>query len=280
MNFMMVIRAGVMGFCMGVRRVVRLVEETAANNSGRVIMTLGPVIHNPQIMERFARLGVRVAGSAREVEPGALVIVRAHGVPPADWDQLKERGAEIVDGTCPNVIASQKIVGKYSNMGYSILIAGDRNHGELRGLAGFGSDVHIIDNPEDARTVQLGGKILLLAQTTIKKGEFELICRILGERQKDILIRDTICPATEERQTSLANLKAHCSAILVIGGRDSANTRRLTMTAAEGGFPAWQIETAGEIPDAVYGYPSVGLTAGASTPDFIIDQVEERLLNR
>jgi 4-hydroxy-3-methylbut-2-enyl diphosphate reductase len=292
---MIVKRAAVLGRCMGVRRAVDLALKTAESlppGSAAPVYTLGPLIHNPKTVEELARKGIlsiRAEGTSffAEVDKdlarpldlqGATVIIRAHGVPPAMRQRLESAGASIVDATCPRVLASQRRAREYADKGWTVVIAGDRDHGEVTGIAGFAPGAIIVGSAAEASAVEATGPVALIAQTTIRAGEYAAIREALASRLSVLEVVDSICPATAERLASLADLARDCEALVVVGGHNSANTLRLKATALDLGRPAWLVEGPEELPLELAGYASVGVTAGASTPDEAIEAVEARLL--
>jgi len=270
-----IIRAEVMGFCMGVERAVSIVQGIADEGSGDAV-TLGPIIHNQQIVDRFTKLGIPAVESIEEVSSGRAVI-RAHGIPLSERQLLEKKGVDIIDGTCPKVIASHKLVQKYSSQGYHIIIVGDRNHGEIKGLAGYAENFDIVGNAEEAALLNPPDKCMVICQTTIKESEFESVCRVLKEKNISIIVHNSICSATNDRQRAVKKLATLVDALLVIGGKNSANTKRLFMSVKEMGVPCWHISSVKEIPPEIASCDTIGLTAGASTPDWVVDEVEEKL---
>jgi len=271
-----VIRADKMGFCMGVERAVSIVQEIADHKSDQRAVTLGPIIHNQQIVDKFTEQGIPVVDSVDDIVEGKVVI-RAHGIPPSERRALENKGIEIIDGTCPKVIASQKIVQKYSSLGYHLIIVGDRNHGEIKGLAGYADDFDIIESAEEAEKLSIPVKTMVICQTTIKEREFESVCAVLKGKSSSIKIHNSICSATNNRQVAVRELADKVDAIIVIGGKNSANTQRLYLTVVELGLPCWHISGEEEIPDEIASYDTIGLTAGASTPDWVVEEVEKIL---
>jgi len=291
---MEVIRAAVLGHCMGVRRAVELALATAESEGGRAVYSLGPLIHNPQAVAQLEAKGV-VALSEAELDSrveGRPVVVRAHGVPPELRRRLAGLGARVVDATCPRVIASQRKAEALAEDGYAVILAGDRNHAEIEGIAGCVREgaarrggagrCLVVGSPEEAERLSLpreeADKVAVIAQTTIKDEEYRAICAALARRFPGIEVVDSICPATEERRQALVELAERCDAIVVVGGRNSANTTRLYRSAVALGLPAWQVETAGELPAEAFAHQRIGLTAGASTPESLIAEVESALL--
>jgi 4-hydroxy-3-methylbut-2-en-1-yl diphosphate reductase len=295
---MIVRRAAVMGRCMGVKRAVDLALAAAAEAGRRGVYTLGPLIHNPQAVAELEAAGVRELSEAslegseslRSLE-GTTVVVRAHGVPPDKRERLLALGALVVDATCPRVLASQSKAAAYAAEGYQVVIAGDEGHGEVTGIAGYAPSSLVVGGPEEARLAVASGAlgapgpdgrpapVALIAQTTIRREEYEAIRSVLAERLGVLEVVDSICPCTQERIDALADLAAEVEAIVIVGGRNSANTARLVATARDLGKSAWLVETAAELPPEAFGFASVGLSAGASTPERLIDEVEKALLS-
>jgi 4-hydroxy-3-methylbut-2-enyl diphosphate reductase len=277
-----VIRASVLGYCFGVRRAVDMAVRAAEESPKRAIYTYGPLIHNPQALDYLAQRGIAIykPDSQNPLPNNATVILRAHGVPPEVRLELEQSCVRILDATCPRVVASQKKAAEFSAAGYTVIVAGDKDHGEVAGIAGFAAGCIIVESPEDAEalistyTLQ---QAALIAQTTINRSEFDAIADILRPAITDLQICDTLCPAAIERQKALEELCSRVDGVLVIGGKNSANTRRLLSTAQKLCPHATLIETPDEIPEQFFSLARIGITAGASTPDEIIDAVEERI---
>ncbi|WP_407400043.1 4-hydroxy-3-methylbut-2-enyl diphosphate reductase [Treponema sp.] len=276
---MEIIRARVLGFCFGVRRAVETAENAIAENSDSLkkIFTLGPLVHNPVVMDSLGRCGVQVIdGSSFEMlDKKSVVVIRAHGTTPEIIDSLKERQVQILDATCPKVHLSQKRAKEWSEKGYFVIIAGDKNHGEVVSISSYAKGYcKVIENAGEASDLDLPKNCVLIAQTTFSPVEFEKIKDILVSKNKELVIFNSICSATMERQEALVGLKDKADGIIVIGGKNSANTKRLYETAASICPKTVLIEDAEEIPDSFLGMKKVALTAGASTPDSTIERVE------
>ena len=281
---MKVIRAGILGFCMGVRRAVEMAWRASAAHE---VYTLGPLIHNPVVLKRLAERGVTVLqeGDIPPDPKGATVIIRAHGVSRELETELRRQGVRILDATCPNVKLSQMAARSFAEKGFQLFLAGEENHGEIRSIRGYiDSPCYVVGNPEDAEKaaaelfrLQPDAITALIAQTTISTNEYRAIGERLQRFFPDIGIVNTICGATAERQEALRELCGQVDAVVVAGGRDSANTRRLLSLAEELGKPAWLVQTPQEIPAETGAYETVGLCAGASTPDSLITEIEEAL---
>ncbi|UTC63326.1 4-hydroxy-3-methylbut-2-enyl diphosphate reductase [Treponema sp. OMZ 787] len=288
---MIVKRAEVLGFCTGVRRAVEAVlKEVKENTQNKFsLYTFGPLIHNPPTMRLLKQMGVETIDAEKftgdENYKDSVIVIRAHGVPPLKKEELQKSGAKIVDATCSRVKASQNLAGKHAENSF-VILAGDKKHGELISIAGYAEGrCLIVQNAEEASSIDLPcslykkGSAVLIAQTTIKESEYEAIASALKKRISDLKVFNTICRATYDRQAALKKLTHEVDAVLIIGGKNSANTKRLYQTALDENKPAWLIEDASEIPEEIFSYSVVGLTAGASTPDFIIDEVEKKLLD-
>jgi 4-hydroxy-3-methylbut-2-enyl diphosphate reductase len=287
---MQIVRAPVLGMCMGVRRAEEKAKKAAqrAKELSKPVFTYGPLIHNPQAVKALESLGVRVLepeafeqGELDGKAKGSIVVIRAHGAPPEALLRLNSLGVEVVDATCPRVLKSQKKAASLIEKGFSLAIAGDRSHGEVTGILGYAPGAVVVQNAAEAAVLAKEWErrpVALIAQTTIKKSEYDAIAALFEAHCPSFLAFDTLCPATAERQKALKKMAGEVEALLVVGGKNSANTQRLFMAAKETGKPAWHIETASELPREIFGYTSVGLTAGASTPDSVVDDVESTLM--
>ncbi len=281
---MKIIRASVLGFCFGVRRAVELAEKALSENPGKKVYSLGPLIHNENALSALEAKGLHIVqeNEIDKLEEGSVVIIRAHGVAPSVTDVLEAKKCIIIDATCPRVKASQKMVERYSNENDYVVLTGDRNHGEVIGIAGYaGKNFAQIQDYTEAESFNIPDSdtknIILLSQTTYSPKEFEKIEKLFRAKFKNIAVMNTICPATNERQEALLELCKQVEGVLVIGGKNSANTKRLYQTAAANCKNAVHIQNSSEIPSDFYKLNSLGITAGASTPDSIIDDVERLL---
>jgi (E)-4-hydroxy-3-methyl-but-2-enyl pyrophosphate reductase len=275
---MEIILADSLGFCMGVKRAVDLAYRALEKYGEREVVTLGPLIHNAQEIERLGADGVRVIDEASIPESGT-VIIRAHGVPPQAYDELKARGLKVMDGTCPYVHYSQRKGAELKNEGYTVVIAGDKNHPEIKGILGYIADeAHVVKSVEEARALPACDRIGVLAQTTINPMKYRAIVAALREKASEVKVCETICDATEENQRAIRELSSEVEMIYVIGGRHSANSNKLVEAAREKCPRSFLIETPAEIdPEDLRGVERVGIGAGASTPDWMIQRVVERL---
>ena len=258
---------------MGVRRAVETTLEVIRKEDTGV-STFGPLIHNPQVLNLLEERGVRVLKEIPEKESGT-VIIRAHGVPPVDKEKLRLAGARIEDATCPHVVKVQVIIKKYLKQGYATVIIGDRNHAEVEGLMGFaGSLGRVVSNLEDVNSLQLEGPYIIVSQTTQDETIFEDLSQLILKRFPGGRVFNTICDATHKRQEEVRSLCKDVEAMVVVGGKNSANTKRLAEIAEDMGCPVFLVETEDELDlEKVSKYECVGVTAGASTPTWMISRV-------
>ncbi len=273
------------GFCMGVKRAVEMVLEMASNREHATIYTYGPLIHNPQTIELLRERGIVPIKRSAELEgapPGSSVVIRAHGIPPREREEIEEKGFTVIDATCPKVTRVQMIIRKHASTGFTVLIAGDREHPEVNGLLGFAGDAGvIIGAPADVDALPSFEKVCVVAQTTQSLNVYNEIVAKVKERFPAAVIFNTICDSTEKRQTEIETLAAQSDAVFVVGGKNSANTRRLAELATIKNKPTFHIETAAELQGLdLDPYRQIGVSAGASTPNWIIDRVVDHLNSR
>ena len=273
-----IILAKTAGFCWGVKRAIDITLESARGKNEKVY-TYGPLIHNPQLINLLESKNIHVETDMDRLQPGSEVIIRTHGITPQKREDLKRHGLEISDATCPLVAKVQGMIRKYSRKGYSVVIVGDEGHAEVTGLKGFAeTPVYVVASIEEARKLPDFNKVFVAAQTTCSIEEYDKITKYLAGKCPDIEIGDTICEATDERQSEVISLSKEVDAMIVVGGKNSANTTRLAAIAREQGLDAYHIETADELDLAdLSKYQRIGVTAGASTPKWIIDAVVEKL---
>ncbi len=277
---MKVVLASSAGFCMGVRRAVNLALDAARDRSGP-IYTLGPLIHNPQVVSMLEKRGVNACPEA----PGeGTVVIRSHGVTPGIKDELRSHGLELVDATCPRVARVHGIVAGRHKKGYTIVVLGDPGHAEVEGIKGYAEgQAHVIQSADQVRDLPQVEKLCLVAQTTQERERFEEVAKTVREKYKhmgpdDLVISDTICDSTRNRQAEVSRLARDVDAVVVVGGRQSANTRRLLQVARQQGAPAYLVETEADLDKRELAkYARVGLTAGASTPNWMIRRIYNEL---
>lgn len=265
------------GFCFGVKRAINIANKCATETGGE-IYTLGPIIHNPQVVEKLESSNIYAKKNIEEIDHGTIII-RSHGVRLQEYQAAKEKGLNIVDATCPFVKKSQELVSMLACEGYSVIIAGEKDHPEVKGLVSFGSmDIRVADSPEGLKDMPRKKKIGIVAQTTLPLEKFEdVVCFCLG-KASEIKIFNTICNATSIRQKESAELAEKVDLMIIVGGRNSANTRRLAEICRGIRSRTHHIEVASEIDPSWFDDVSrIGITSGASTPDWSISEVVERL---
>ncbi|MDD6380087.1 MAG: 4-hydroxy-3-methylbut-2-enyl diphosphate reductase [Lachnospiraceae bacterium] len=278
---MKIILAKSAGFCFGVKRAITMVEEQIEQNSGGPIYTYGPIIHNESVVNDLKARGVDVMDENRdpsEYQKGT-VILRSHGVSKKIQDEIETAGHVAIDATCPFVKKIHNLAREASQRGEYIIIIGDPKHPEIQGVTGWieGHDYTVIQTAEGAESFSLKNekqKVLILSQTTFNYKKFQDIVEILDKKGYDINALNTICNATEERQEEAARIAGEVDVCLVIGGRNSSNTHKLYEICREKCERTYFIETADDLdPDMISNADVVGITAGASTPANIIQEV-------
>jgi len=265
------------GFCFGVRRAMKMAEELLAEHGGGV--TLGPLIHNREAVSRLQEQGLRVAETVEDLKPGEVVMLRTHGTGPATTRHLEERGVTVVDATCPFVARAQREAAQYHADGYQVLVLGEADHPEARGIAEHtGGAATIVEAPADLAGLELRKQVAVVCQTTQRLDALQALVHDLLPLVSELRVANTICDATTKRQEASLQVAREVDVMVVIGGKHSANTTRLAQICAETGTPTHHIETAAELEaDWVQGAARIGVTAGASTPDWLISEVVARL---
>jgi 4-hydroxy-3-methylbut-2-enyl diphosphate reductase len=275
---MKVEKARELGFCFGVRRALSIIEGAA---SGAGIVTLGPIVHNKTVVARLKGLGVGVVDDIDGLE-GGVIAISSHGVSPETLDRINAAGVEVIDTTCPIVRSAQRAARRLANAGFGIIIFGEASHPEVRGLLGWaGRNAIASMDAEIVPVDSLPRRVGIMAQTTQSRGEFTAFVNRLNERlllhSQEIRVINTLCQETQKRQSAAVELAATSDLMIVVGGHNSANTRRLA-EVCQHIVETYHIENASEI-DAGWlkAKSSVGITAGASTPDEAIEQVMRRI---
>ena len=279
-----IILAKVAGFCFGVKRAVDIANAARAERSGRMTL-LGPIVHNEQVIERMQTEGIGTQLKLEDIGEGTVVL-SAHGVAPSVVTQARAQGLNILDVTCPFVTKVHRTAKQLYDQGYQVLLVGDQGHTEVKGVVGAveaeGGEVTVISSVDDIRALhtsgKLGKKVGLVCQTTQRGQDFGAIVGEAARTATDVRAVNTICNATDELQDAAVRMARDVQVAIVVGGRKSANTRRLRLLCEEQGIPAYHIETAEEI-DAQWLQDKdiIGITAGASTPDWIIEDVARAL---
>ena len=273
---MKVIAAKSAGFCMGVQRAVEKARRLASRQEGPVY-TDGPLIHNQQMMAQLADENIVPCPDPAALRDDTLLI-RAHGIPPARRKQLQALPCRLSDATCPDVARIQGIIRKHARQGYHVVILGDPGHAEVVGLLGFAEGRgHVIAGHEDVALLPEMDKVCLVSQSTQFPSSFEATAQTMRARYPDLIAIDTICDATRNRQCEIVEMADQVDAFVIVGGSHSANTLRLVELARRL-KPTFHIQTASQLqPGEFEGVRIVGLTAGASTPSFIIEEVRAQL---
>lgn len=259
------------GVCYGVERALKLAAHAAESARGSVT-TLGPLIHNPIVVRDLESAGVKGAQTVDEVESSTLII-RAHGVVPQVIDQARAKGLEVLDATCPYVKKVHMAAEKLVREGYQLIVVGESGHPEVEGILGHAGDAaHVVSTPRDLDGVDLARKVGVVVQTTQTPANLAAIVSALALRTMDLRVVNTICSATQERQDSAAELASRADVMIIIGGKNSGNTRRLAEICMDRCPRTHHIEDSSEIQRTWFeGVALVGITAGASTPGAHID---------
>lgn len=271
------------GFCFGVQRAVNQVERLTQTTPQGQLVTLGPLIHNPQEVQRLRRLGAR-AVEEKDGRPQEHVVIRSHGVPREEKRRLQARGP-VSDATCPYVRSCQTLAARMAGKGYAVIVAGEAGHPETEAVLSYARAagrgfVGVVESPDALRKLEVGGprRVALLAQTTLPAETLGQMAAVCAERFVETRVLNTICGATARRQKEAEILARRSDVVIVVGGRNSANTRRLRETCAKVQPRTHQVEVAGELMRQwVAGARRVGVTAGASTGQETIQQVVQRL---
>ena len=273
---MEVILAKTAGFCFGVKRAVDTVYKEAGKKN---VYTYGPIIHNSEVVNDLKKKGVEVINSREELEAleEGTVIIRSHGVAREIYDLIHEKGLELVDATCPFVRKIHKIVDEHSRAGEAVIIIGSPVHPEVEGIRGWGNgDTVVVENEADAEDYNLpeGKKLCIVSQTTFNYNKFQELVEKISKTYYDILVLNTICNATQERQVEARQIASQVDVMIVIGGKNSSNTQKLYEICRRECKHTYYIQTLEDFKPEITGtVRSVGITAGASTPNQIIEEV-------
>ena len=272
------------GFCFGVQRAVDTVYKQIEENSAEKIYTYGPIIHNEEVIKDMEKKGVEVILSEEELKQikSGIVIIRSHGVPKRICDLLDENKVRYVDATCPFVKKIHRIVEEKSRDGYHIVIIGNREHPEVMGIEGWAQGpATIIQTEEEARAFELiseSEKVCVVAQTTFNYNKFKDLVEIISEKRYDIIVLNTICNATKERQEEAYDIAKRVDAMIVIGDKRSSNTQKLFEICSNACADTYYIQTLGDLNmNQLRSVETVGITAGASTPNKIIEEVQNNV---
>ena len=277
---MEVVRARAMGFCFGVQRAMAALEKEARAHKEPVYL-LGKLVHNRQAVERLETMGARVVSSLDDVPAGGRVVISTHGMGPEVRAQAEARGLRVIDATCPFVGRIHRVVAQMARDGFTIFVFGDSGHKEVKGILAWAGGV-ATPVQSAAEVVTSARKIALVSQTTKNIDAYRrLVQEVVGQylgKISELRVADTICDATEQRQAAAVDLARQVDVMLVVGGADSANTKRLGELCEAAGTTTHVIEEASQVDPAwLAGKSRVGVTAGASTPDWVVDEVVRRL---
>jgi small subunit ribosomal protein S1/4-hydroxy-3-methylbut-2-en-1-yl diphosphate reductase len=266
------------GFCYGVREAIDKAKEARA--AGKATTTLGQVVHNEGVIADLQRLGIRNVDALDDVDTGAAVVIRAHGVRPDVMERAGERGLEVIDGTCTWVIQEQRELVRLVDDGYTIVLLGTPRHPEVVGLLGFAPDAIVVDEEEEWSVIPRKKRMALISQSTQPPWKFEKLAAFLTSRAHELKVVNTVCPVTIRRQEDTIEAARDVELMVVVGGRSSANTKELTRLCGIAGTPAIQIEGAADLTDAepFDGVRVVGVTGGTSTPIEDLRDVTRRIL--
>ncbi len=264
------------GFCFGVKRATQMAFDAA--DRFQSLQSLGPLIHSPQMVKKLEERGIRVCKKVEEAD-GDAIVVRSHGVTTEEFEALNNCGKAIVDATCPFVTRAQNYAAELSREGYRLVLVGEAHHPEVQGIVSYAcGEVAVVASPEEAAELPKFSKIGIIAQTTQSIENFRAIIGVCLAKTRKLKIYNTICDATSVRQEEAVSIAAKVDLMLVVGGYNSANTTRLAGLCREQGTPTYHVETASAIdPQWFVGVGCVGVTAGASTPQFLIDEIVEKI---
>jgi (E)-4-hydroxy-3-methyl-but-2-enyl pyrophosphate reductase len=266
------------GFCYGVREAIDMAKEASA--AGKTTHTLGQVVHNEGVVRDLHALGIETVETLDDVDTGAAVVIRAHGVKPEVMARAQARGLEVIDGTCTWVIQEQKELQKLVDEGYTIVLLGTPKHPEVVGLLGFAPDAIVVDEEEDWDRIPRRKKMALISQSTQPPWKFEKLAAFMVSRSHELKIVNTVCPVTIRRQEDTLETARDVDLMVVVGGRSSANTKELTRLCGIAGTKAIQIENVRDLNDAAVfsGAKTVGVTGGTSTPIEDLHAVARQIL--
>jgi (E)-4-hydroxy-3-methyl-but-2-enyl pyrophosphate reductase len=267
------------GFCYGVREAIDKAKESSA--AGKATHTLGQVVHNEGVVNDLQRLGIKTVDTLDDVDHGAAVVIRAHGVRPDVMERANERGLEVIDGTCTWVIQEHRELTRLVDEGYTIVLLGTPKHAEVVGMLGFAPDAIVVDEEEEwEAAIPRKKRMALISQSTQPPWKFEKLAAFMVSRAHELKIVNTVCPVTIRRQEDTMETAREVDMMVVVGGRSSANTKELTRLCEIAGTHAVQIESVHDLDDAaIFGEARVvGVTGGTSTPIEDLRDVAERIL--
>lgn len=265
------------GFCFGVRRAMQLAQQATTEHNK--VYSLGPLIHNRQVVDTLAEAGLEVAADLAAVPSGAVVMIRAHGAGPEVYQQAEARAIQLIDATCPFAARVQREAAAFANQGYQVLVLGEPDHPEPRAIvAHTGGQAIIVESADDLADIEVDDKVAVVAQTTQRLENLQNLVAALLPAVSELRVANTICEATTKRQQASLALARQVDLMIVVGGYHSANTRRLAEICRDTSTPTHHIEATDEInPGWLEGVSSVGVTGGASTPQQAIQKVAQQI---
>ena len=273
------------GFCFGVKRAVNMVYE-AIQKESLPIYTYGPIIHNDEVVKDMKSQGVDVVSNLEQLDSleKGIMIIRSHGISKAEYEQIEQAGFTIMNATCPFVLKIHKLVEQHSKNGEHIIIVGNSEHPEVKGIRGWihGNKVNIINSQKEAQNLSISSneKACIVSQTTFNYKKFKEIVEIIVEKGYDIIVLNTICNATEERQTEAREIASKSDAMIVIGDSNSSNTQKLFEICKKECENTYYVQTSNDMDNTkLESINNVGITAGASTPNNIIEEVSKNVRN-
>jgi 4-hydroxy-3-methylbut-2-enyl diphosphate reductase len=266
------------GFCMGVERSISMAEDAREKIDGEITI-LNEIVHNDLVVKDLDLKGINRTRDLEEVEDGTLII-SAHGVAPSVIERADEKGLNVIDSTCPLVTVLHKAADYFIRRGYTVIVFGDPHHDEMQGVKGRNPEKIIvlkkISSLDDLPDID--GDVALISQSTQSMELFEKAAELVEQKYKGVKIKNTICDATRKRQTSVLDLAPRVDLVIVVGSQTSANSQRLALISKQSGTPAYLIDDASELdPKWLEGIDDIGMTAGASTPDWAVNRVIERI---
>lgn len=274
-NLKIIVSEGV-GFCSGVKRAIKM-ALTAAGRSSKGVYSLGPLIHNPQVVEKLREVGITPL--KRLGKGGGEIVVRSHGASPAALKRARHKGYKIIDSTCPFVRNAQKNAQRLHRQGYKVVIVGEKTHPEVKGITSHvDNKAVVVESADQVNHLKFGPKVGIIAQTTIPMDTFAGVVGEISKRAREVLVFNTICSETARRQERARALAGRVDVLLVVGGRNSANTSRLKSLCRSICLKTYHVETSDEIEGRWFGKgATVGVVAGASTPRWLVENIVERL---
>ncbi len=265
------------GFCVGVQRAIKLTKEALARR--RKIWCIGALIHNPQAVGELKKQGLQIVEDVEKIPEGAVAVVRSHGVHPEVLEVLRRKNVEVLDATCPLVKRVQEVARQLHREGYTVIIVGEREHPEVKAILGYAPGAFLLETEEKVSRIPEAKRFGVVAQTTQASGRYIKILKRLMEKDfQEMRIYNTICDATVRRERSAKEVADSVDVMFVLGGRMSANTRRLAETCRKGGSPAYHLEGAEDLqPSMIEGKHAIGVAAGTSTPESVIAEFTNAL---